>query len=428
MNPFIDFDLVHEMTRILERNKEILCICEGAVPGTEIIGLLSYSRLKSSKNNFSLEEIKNSNCITYRSNKQRKYNNQLNLYKFKRLKLFLALIENFESLNRVSIDGLMSILSTDDAFRLLTCFGEDVRQYTYDVCPYCNGHLNALSNSMSQPFCGYIPNERGIYFECESCGLVVQSPSVHEDDTYKIYDEWDKMDFVESTNNPYTKDSVRCNFDKILPLLPEKVKSLDLGGGIGHFSKFLLSQYEEWEITHSDFEIKTEVDGNIKSRTLDFTKSLIGNQQYDLITAWEVIEHVPYHKLSYILTNIHRALTPGGFFIFSTPDYDSPLCKSFDFYGLCIPFHYLVFGEKWLKNYFQESKEFEIYDIKHCSDFLDDASNWYGYGTETSTSMAVRNTSKVLQSIFEMDDDHKIRNRLYSNGIGTEIIMSLRKI
>ena len=42
--------------------------------------------------------------------------------------------------------------------------------------------------------------------------------------------------------------------------------------------------------------------------------------------------------------------------------------------------------------------------------------------------MAVRNTSKVLQSIFEMDDDHKIRNRLYSNGIGTEIIMSLRKI
>ena len=138
--------------------------------------------------------------------------------------------------------------------------------------------------------------------------------------------------------------------------------------------------------------------------------------------------HVPYHKLSFILNNIYNALVPGGFFIFSTPDYDSPLCKSFDFYTLCPPFHYLVFGEKWLREYFENSDSFDVFDVKHCSDFLDDAINWYAYGSKTCPSMAMRGTAKVLKSIFEMDSDKKIRNQLASIGIGTEIVMTLRKI
>ena len=96
MNPFIDLDLVNEMTGLLQRTNKPFCVCEGAIPGTEIIGLISYRYLKNSIENFKLKDLRDHRCAIYRSNKQRKYNNQLNLYKYKRLKLFLTLIQNLK--------------------------------------------------------------------------------------------------------------------------------------------------------------------------------------------------------------------------------------------------------------------------------------------------------------------------------------------
>lgn len=429
MNPFVDMELVLRMTDVLTRTHASACLCDGAVPGTEVRAVLSMEALCQGKDtaSFSLASLAGADAAMVRWETQSQYNNQLNLYKYKRLKLFMALQGAIDGMATMPVPELIGSLSSDVVFPLLASFGDALRQISYTACPHCHGRLNALHNTMSQPFCGYLPSDRPIYHECESCGLVVQSPSVHEDDVHVIYDRWDKQDFIASTNNPYTSDSIRCDFTKILPMLPRQTRSLDLGGGVGNFSKYLLSAYPEWDITHSDFEIKSNATGGIRSRTLDFTRNPIGNSRYDLITAWEVVEHVPYHKLSFVLKNIWEALTPGGVFVFSTPDFDSPLCKSFDFYALCPPFHYLVFGERWLRSYLSGSSEFEIVDVKHCSDFLDDALNWYAYGSKTCPSMAMRATAKVLQSIFELDGNRKIRNQLAADGMGTEIIMALRK-
>lgn len=426
MNPFTDLDLVTRMTEVLNRTQLPFVRCDGAVPGTEVRAVLPVARLVSLQP-FALDMLEGGAGAVVRWETQGEYNNQLNLYKYKRLKMFLALAERFDDLPCLSVPALLARLAEDEAFALLAAFGCNLRQFSYSSCPHCDGHLEPLTNTMSQPFCGYLPSVRPLYHECESCGLVVQSPSVHEDDVHTIYDKWDKQDFVASTNNPYTPDSIRCDFSKILPGLPTKVRTLDLGGGVGNFSKFLHATYPTWDVTHSDFEIKATASEGVNARTLDFTRNPIGKQQYELITAWEVIEHVPYHKLQFVMENIWEALAPGGYFVFSTPDFDSPVCRSFDFYALCPPFHYLVFGERWLRNYFKDSKQFEVFDVKHCSDFLDDALNWYGYGSETCPSMAMRGTAELLRAVFEMDADKRIRARLAADGMGTEIIMSLRK-
>lgn len=425
MSPFTDFALVERMTEALRRTQAAFCCCDGAVPGTEVRAVLSVAAFKDAV--FSLATIDGKDGAMVRWQTQTQHNNQLNLYKYKRLKMFLALVRRFEDLPHLSTPELLERLARDDAFALLTTFGDESRQISYDNCPHCEGILAPLANTMSQPFCGYLPVERPLYHECESCGLVVQSPSVHEDDVHTIYDKWDKQDFVASTNNSYTTDSIRCDFSRILPQLPCNTRSLDLGGGIGNFSKFLHATYPAWDVTHSDFEIKAQASDGIKARTLDFTRNPVGKEQYDLITAWEVIEHVPYHKLAFVLNNIYDALAPGGFFVFSTPDFDSPVCKSFDFYALCPPFHYLVFGERWLRRYFAESALFDVQDVRHCSDFLDDAQNWYGYGSKTCPSMSMRGTAELLRVVFEMDADKSIRNRLCAAGMGTEIIMTLKK-
>jgi 2-polyprenyl-3-methyl-5-hydroxy-6-metoxy-1,4-benzoquinol methylase len=425
MNPFCDMALVSRMTETLQHTNSTFNLCDGAVPGTEVHAVLAVSAWHERAASFSLVELVGGPVVRWET--QAQYNNQLNLYKYKRIKQFLVLTGRFDDLHKLAVPDLMAFLATNEAFALLARFGADVRQIDYERCPHCDGGLHALSNTMSQPLCGYLSSDRPLYHECESCGLVVQSPSVHEDDVHRIYDKWDKEDFVASTNNPYTNESVRCDLSRLLPHLPSEARTLDLGGGVGNFSRFLHATYPKWDVTHSDFEIKADAPDGVRSRTLDFTRSTIGMAQYDLITAWEVIEHVPYHKLSYMLSNIWGALAPGGFFVFSTPDFDSPLCKSFDFYAICPPFHYLVFGQRWLRSYFADSQDFEVFDVRHCSDFLDDALNWYGYGSKTCPSMAMRGTAQLLHAVFQQDVDKHVRNRLAASGMGTEIVMTLRK-
>jgi hypothetical protein len=41
--------------------------------------------------------------------------------------------------------------------------------------------------------------------------------------------------------------------------------------------------------------------------------------------------------------------------------------------------------------------------------------------------MAMRGTAELLRAVFEMDADKSIRNRLAADGMGTEIIITLRK-
>lgn len=230
MNPFTDLDLVMHMTEALNRTLRPFALCDGAVPGTEVRAVLHIAKLFLIEP-FDMALLASGTGVMVRWDTQSKYNNQLNLYKYKRLKMFLALIKHFDDLPRLSVPQLLDRLAEDDAFELLTGFGRNLRQFSYSSCPHCDGHLEPLYNAMSQPFCGFIPAIRPLYYECESCGLVVQSPSVHEDDVHHIYDKWDKQDFVASTNNPYTVDSIRCNFSKILPTFPVRARSLDLGGG-----------------------------------------------------------------------------------------------------------------------------------------------------------------------------------------------------
>jgi hypothetical protein len=128
-----------------------------------------------------------------------------------------------------------------------------------------------------------------------------------------------------------------------------------------------------------------------------------------------------------MLENIHRSLVPGGLFVFSTPDFDSPLCKSMDFFGLCPPFHYVVFGKKWLKACFSDSIDWELIELRSCSDFLDDALMWYDYGGRTAPTMQLRETSKVLRHIFSSDGSAPLKYSLLQDAIGTEIIVTMRK-
>ena len=415
MNPIIDFELVNNMIDLLGKTNKKIAKSDGAVPGTQPEFILAPNA-----------NYKGDEPLIIRWHTQEIYNNQFNLYKFKRLKIFLTLLKIDPDFSRFSIKEFLLWLQKEDIFLKIFSFGEDLETHHYNNCPHCQKDLVPLKMTMSQPFCGYLPVSRPIYHECVNCSLIVASPYINGEDTSEIYDEFDKQDFVVSQNNPYTSDATRCKYIKDLNL-PNNSRTLDLGGGIGNFSKYLKSAYTAFDVTHSDFEIKQNLELEklgIKTKAIDFLNQKIDGQ-YDLITAWEVLEHIPFEKLKYALENIHNSLKPGGIFAFSTPDFDSPLCQMNDFFAMCPPFHYTVFGKKWLTEYFAKKPEWNLVSTKACSDFLDDSDMWCDYASKTAPSFQLKSTALVLKSLLK---DQTNRKMLLEQGIGTEIIIGLRRL
>jgi 2-polyprenyl-3-methyl-5-hydroxy-6-metoxy-1,4-benzoquinol methylase len=427
MNPMTDRELVGAMVECLQRNESDVCLCDGAIPGTQVELVVDAARVKRIPGELDGSGLR---IVRKRWSSQERHNNQFNLYKYKRLKLFLRLVQRLEGMHAMTIDEFVATLERDDIFAMLAAFGEEARLVWHHACPHCGGRLVPLPMKMSQPLCGYLPSNRALYHECERCTLGVASPVVHEDDVARVYDEFDKQDFVASLNNPYNGESPRCDFSAFEKDLPQRARMIDLGGGIGRFSQFVKARHPAWSVTHADFAIKRNehlTAQGIETRALDFLKEPIGKASYDLVTAWEVIEHVPYGRIAGFLDNVHEALTPGGYFVFSTPNFDSPLCKSFDFYAICPPFHYLIFGERWLRHYFSDSTKWRYCEPRACSDFLDDAVMWFDYGATTCPSVQLRGLSSVLENIFRLDQSKALRRGLLQQGIGTEVIVTLQK-
>lgn len=428
MNPILDIDLVAKMMgRILDNGSQI-CVPDGAIPGTQPDFVIKTgSGMTFSYDGFTKGVIPH---IKQRWYTQDTYNNQFNLYKYKRLKMFMGLVDIAPDLYRCGIDEVGSLLKEDWVFRHLISYFEHGTLTELGSCPHCKGDIQPLSPQMSQPFCGYLTPERPYYFECQKCGLISLSPVLSAASIASVYDEFDKEDFVLSLNDPYRTESARCDFSQIINLLPQATRCLDLGGGIGKFSRYLKQQYPYWDVTHSDFEIKADpilADVEIHSRALNMITEEIGATEYDLITAWEVVEHIPFVLFPDVIAKIHRALKRGGFFIFSTPDFDSPLCQAYDFYNACPPFHYTVFGTKWLCDYFSKETGWELLAPRYNSDFLDDAEMWYEYAAKTSPSFQLRSLSQVLKAIFTSEAGEDLKRHLLSKGWGTEVIITLRK-
>jgi SAM-dependent methyltransferase len=135
--------------------------------------------------------------------------------------------------------------------------------------------------------------------------------------TAEFYDDrWPKEEFI---------NWGRFNFTtKILPQFQNpKQKILDLGSGVGHFSRFWVSKglFGKEEITCCDFSslgVKSCQDDGFKGFVWNIEQSPTP-EAWDLIFFLECLEHVFQPKE--VLKNIRESLRPGGFLVLSTPNF-----------------------------------------------------------------------------------------------------------
>ncbi len=148
-----------------------------------------------------------------------------------------------------------------------------------------------------------------------------------------------------------------------------KKKLLDIGCGFGWFLVHGLNSKASFvagmEQTETDLAIafadpKLSQNADLKVGSgIDIPYE---NCSFDVITSWEVLEHIPKKTESIFFKEINRVLSLEGHFFLSTPN-ESPLCTYLDpAYWLVSHRHYSINS---IRDY-AETHGFEVEDIRLC--------------------------------------------------------------
>ena len=185
------------------------------------------------------------------------------------------------------------------------------------------------------------------YSECRSCGFRFSSPAVNPNLSNVITDyEAAYLGYLApDPSDAANFASLRHWMERFRPLQGSRI--LDVGAGSGKLVRALLScgaAAEGLEPSRALFDHFLAGDAAF---TCDMLGSFRQSPPFDVITAFDVIEHVadpvPF------LADISTLLKPGGFFFVSTPDVDSVMAKIFGklwhFYS---PYHLSYFSPRTL--------------------------------------------------------------------------------
>lgn len=394
---------------------------EGMTPGTEFL-VAFPGRIRDAS------LVQGSEWLRFRIHPSRKLPIQVDVRKFKRLKMLFALEDHYPTVLTMSVESMATAFTEGPLLEFLLAYAQpDVSLREIESCPLCSGVLVPLERSASHPFIGFIPLNVWLYGECRGCGLVSSLHMPDIDSIPSLYDEFDFLDFqmTSSTGDPYGPSSARCDFSTIKGELPSHGVALDLGGGTGRFATWLAQSWSSWKVLSSDFSTKSlerETSGIVKSVALDLNRDHIGIEEYDLITAWEVIEHIHPSRLEDFLDRVWKALKPGGFFLFSTPDLASSECMTADFWAACFPFHLTVMSEPWIRQWISGSSYWEYGAPRWNNDLFDDWSGWTSYleyvAPNISTVGFARSVSRVIA-----EDPSAPSHRIS----GSEVVITLRR-
>lgn len=190
-----------------------------------------------------------------------------------------------------------------------------------------------LDYFLTQP----VPNNLDTYYESDAYISHTDSTKSFQD---KLYQYVKKINLRTKTNliNKYASDQ------KTL---------LDVGAGTGAFLKHALNN--NWTIEG--------VEPNIKARELAQQKDIIlassftelKQHQYDVITLWHVLEHLP--NLEQQISQLHKRLKPGGTLIIAVPNfksYDAQHYKEF-WAAYDVPRHLYHFSRNTINRIFSKN-------------------------------------------------------------------------
>lgn len=191
------------------------------------------------------------------------------------------------------------------------------------------------------------------YVQCSNCGLIFQNPKLTQDEIKKFYPpEYDSYQSEIFDNIDLRSRISRYGLSKrrrFVTSIKNSGKLLDLGCATGNFLREMQNS-PGWDLY--GVEINEHAAKIAQQQfSLNVFHGVIKQANYpsdffDVITLWDVIEHLPDPKS--VLIEVHRVLRNDGVLILRIPNGISWDAKLFGKYwfGLDAPRHYYVFNQQ----------------------------------------------------------------------------------
>jgi SAM-dependent methyltransferase len=141
-------------------------------------------------------------------------------------------------------------------------------------------------------------------------------------ESYLEWKQWNPSNFGQLSRRE------EADFDALLRrarvTLPQRADALEIGFGNGTFLEFGHRRGWQMEGTEANPGL-VECGLNAGFAVLQAeTLSGFGRESYDLVAAFDVLEHLPLEQLPGFLAEVRRVLRPGGYFVARFPNGDSP--------------------------------------------------------------------------------------------------------
>lgn len=233
------------------------------------------------------------------------------------------------------------------------------------------GHEFPRTEFVNCPLCGELrrPRQIAVQFEmiasvaeCNRCRIAFQTPRpTLEASLHYMNWRWSSSDaYVADNKKQLSRARQQLQYVESVAYAPGTL--LDFGAGAGAFVK--VARDAGWQangVERSDAarsRARTKYDVELLSE--------LDNQQYDVITMWDVVEHLrePVKTLNMLYNNIKA----GGLLFIETGNYESWMRLSHKkHWGLYLFDHHFYFSPKSLENMLGKSgfSEFRLLNVNH---------------------------------------------------------------
>ncbi len=198
----------------------------------------------------------------------------------------------------------------------------DAARYRLDAsaCPACGSRrlkrFEALASDTSPP-------QHINIVECAECVLAWQYPSHRsQEESRRFFEEA----YRAAADNPSAyfhperrAATARLQVEAVNQATDYRGRLLDVGGGNGFFAR--AASAEGWDVTLLDPALESQLFEGTAINALRGTLDRISDQTFDVVTLWDVVEHLP--EPMQVVESAVRLLNPGGTIWIETGNYCS---------------------------------------------------------------------------------------------------------
>ncbi|MBU2575014.1 MAG: class I SAM-dependent methyltransferase [Elusimicrobia bacterium] len=231
------------------------------------------------------------------------------------------------------------------------------------ACPICSLSDNEFFLSGRDYLSSY--TRRFTLVKCAGCGLIYLNPQKELEDAQALY----RPDYYRSVKK-VSRILEALFLQERKGIVEGSGKSsgtmLDIGCGTGEFLKIMKAGgWETAGVDPSEERNKRSTDDN-KIYSADLMEIKFGEQSFDVITLWQVLEHLP--DPDRYLAETHRLLKKDGILVLSVPNINSLQARlsGARWFNLDLPRHRWQFTPETLQKMLDKTA-FRLKEIKHFS-------------------------------------------------------------